>query len=78
MTIETKEFGKNAAEYLGQIQSTGETITLVTEKKPVALLIPLATAQPCNGKTLIDRLIDQPLVIKDFAPMSRAEIYDTK
>ncbi|MGH7952717.1 MAG: type II toxin-antitoxin system Phd/YefM family antitoxin [Limisphaerales bacterium] len=76
MTVETTEFKNHPAEYLGKIQSTGENITIVMEKKPVALLIPLTA--PSNGTTLIDRLIDSPLHIKDFAPLSRAEIYDKK
>jgi antitoxin (DNA-binding transcriptional repressor) of toxin-antitoxin stability system len=78
VTVDTKEFENHPAEYLGKIQATGESITIVAEAKPVALLIPLAAARPGDGPTLIDRLIAQPLLVKNFAPMSRAEIYDAE
>ena len=76
MTVDTKEFENHPAEYLGKIQCTGESITIVAEAKPVALLIPLAAAKSGNVPNLIDRLIAQPLLVKNFAPLSRAEIYD--
>jgi antitoxin (DNA-binding transcriptional repressor) of toxin-antitoxin stability system len=78
VTVDTKEFENHPAEYLGKIQSTGESITIVAEAKPVALLIPLSTAKSGNGSTLIDRLIAQPLLVKNFTPLSRGEIYDAE
>jgi antitoxin (DNA-binding transcriptional repressor) of toxin-antitoxin stability system len=78
VTVDTKEFENHPAEYLGKIQSTGESITIVAEAKPVALLIPLGTVKSGNGPTLIDRLVAQPLLVKNFAPLSRAEIYDAE
>lgn len=78
MTVDSKEFENHPAEYLGKIQSTGESITIVTEAKPVALLIPLAAVKSDNGPTLIDRLVAQPLLVKNFTPLSRAEIYDAE
>jgi len=78
VTVDTKEFENHPAEYLGKIQSTGESITIVAEAKPVALLIPLAAVKSGNGTTLIDRLVAQPLLVKNFTPMSRAEIYDAE
>jgi prevent-host-death family protein len=76
VTVDAKEFESRPAEYLGKVQSTGESITIVAEAKPVALLIPLAPVKSCNGPTLIDRLVAQPLLVKNFAPLTRAEIYD--
>ena len=78
MTVDAKEFENHPAEYLGKIQSTGESITIVAEAKPVALLIPLAAVKSGNGLTIIDRLIAKPLPVKNFAPLSRAEIYDAE
>jgi antitoxin (DNA-binding transcriptional repressor) of toxin-antitoxin stability system len=75
VTIDIKEFENHPGDYLGKIQSTGESITILAEAKPIALLIPLAAAKIVNGATLIDRLIAQPLPIKDFTPLSRAGIY---
>lgn len=78
MTVDTKEFETHPAEYLGKVQSTGESLTILAEAKPVALLIPLTTVKSSNGLSLIDRLIAQPLLVKNFAPLSRAEIYDAE
>jgi antitoxin (DNA-binding transcriptional repressor) of toxin-antitoxin stability system len=78
VTVDTKEFENHPAEYLGKIRTTGESITIVAEAKPVALLIPLGMVMSGNGPTLIDRLIAQPLLVKNFAPLSRAEIYDAE
>ena len=75
MTIDIKEFENHPGEYLRRIQSTGESMTILAEAKQVALLIPLVASKSSNGATLIDRLIAQPLPIKDFTPLSRAGIY---
>jgi len=75
VTIDTKEFENNLREYLRRIQSTGESITILAEAKPVALLIPLGAVKHAGRPTLIDRLVAQPMYVKEFTPLSRSEIY---
>lgn len=43
--------------------------------EPEALLISSAAVKPGNDPTMIDRLITQPLLIKNFVPLSRFDIY---
>ena len=76
MRVETAELEEHLADYLKQIRSTGEAITVCQGEEPVAILTPLAREHPKNGANLIDRLLDSPWPAKDFRPLRRAEIYD--
>jgi antitoxin (DNA-binding transcriptional repressor) of toxin-antitoxin stability system len=76
MRVETADLEEHLAEYLKQIRSTGEAITVYQGEEPVAILAPLATEPPKNGANMIDRLLASPLPIKDFKPLRRSEIYD--
>ena len=76
MKVETAELEGHLADYLKQIRSTGEAITICQGEEPVAILTPLAPEHPRKGANLIDRLLASPLPVKDFKPLRRAEVYD--
>jgi antitoxin (DNA-binding transcriptional repressor) of toxin-antitoxin stability system len=76
MKVETAELEEHLADYIKQIRSTGEAITVYQGEEPVAVLAPLAPSHRKNGVNLIDRLLASPLPVKDFKPLRRAEIYD--
>ena len=76
MRVETADLEEHLADYLKQIRTTGEAITVYQDEEPVAIITPLAPDHPKNGANLIDRLLASPLPVKDFKPLRRAEIYD--
>jgi antitoxin (DNA-binding transcriptional repressor) of toxin-antitoxin stability system len=76
MRVDTADLEEHLADYLKQIRSTGEAITICEGEEPVAILTPLVPDHPKNGANLIERLLVSPLPVKDFKPLRRTEIYD--
>jgi prevent-host-death family protein len=74
--VETVELENHLKQYLDQIRSTGEPITVCQGNEPVAILAPVAPSVKKNGANMIDRLLDSPWPVKDFTPLTRADIYE--
>jgi hypothetical protein len=70
--------GNHLVEYLRQVRSTREPITVCEGNEPVAILGPLATDVKKNPSNLIDRLLTSPWPVKDFTPFSRSDLYEQK
>ena len=75
MTVESTELGNHLGEYLRQIRSTGETLTVCEHSEPVATLSPIVTKHAKNGSNLIDQLLANPIKVPAFKPLTRDEIY---
>lgn len=78
MIVESTELGSHLGEYLRQIRSTGETLTVCEHSEPVATLSPIATRPAKNVGNLIDQLLANPIQIPGFKPLTRDEIYDRR
>ena len=78
MTVESTELGNHLGEYLRQIRSTGETLTVCEHSEPVATLSPIATKHAQHGGNLIDQLLAHPVKAPGFHPLTRDEIYERR
>jgi len=76
--VETTELENHLGDYLRHVRSTGEAITVCEGNEPVAILGPLGPVAKHNGSNLIERLLASPVPIKDFTPLTRADIYGRK
>ena len=78
MTVESTELESHLGEYLRQIRSTGETLTVCEHSEPVATLSPIAAKNAKNGSNLIDQLLANPAKVSGFQPLTRDEIYERR
>jgi len=78
MNVQTAELESHLTEYLQQVRSTGEPITVCQGNEPVAMLIPVAPSVKKNGANLIERLLLSPWPAKDFTPLTRSDVYERK
>ena len=77
MTVESTELESHLGEYLRQIRSTGETLTVCEHSEPVATLSPI-TKHTGPGSDLIGQLLAQPIQVSGFQPLTRDEIYERR
>ena len=78
MKVETAELESHLSDYLRQVRSTGEPITVCEGNEPVAILGPIGPVEKAKRLNLIDRLLASPWPVKNFTPLTRAEIYGRK
>lgn len=77
MNVEAVELKSRLHEYLEQIRTTGESITICQGATPLATLAPLPAPVPRRNGNLIDRLLSAPAPA-DLRPLNRDEIYERK
>jgi antitoxin (DNA-binding transcriptional repressor) of toxin-antitoxin stability system len=78
MTVESTELESHLGEYLRQIRSTGETLTVCEHSEPIATLSPIVTKPTKSGSNLIDQLLAAPAKVPGFQPLTRDEIYERR
>ena len=77
MTVESTELESHLGEYLRQIRSTGETLTVCERSEPVATLSPI-NRHTGPGSELIDQLLAQPIQVSGSQPLPLDEIYERR
>lgn len=78
MTVESTELENHLSEYLRQIRSTGETLTVCEHSEPVATLSPISAKHAKNGNNLIDQLLANPAKVPGFKLLTRDEVYERR
>jgi prevent-host-death family protein len=76
MNVESADLENHLDEYLLRVRTTGEVITVCQANEPVAVLSPVKPPSMQNGDNLIEQLLLSPWPVKDFVPLTRAQIYE--
>jgi antitoxin (DNA-binding transcriptional repressor) of toxin-antitoxin stability system len=75
MTLESYQLEKHFREYLREICSTGQSLTVCENGQPIATLSPLPKRAK-HALKLIDELLTNPIKIPGFKLLTREEVYE--